>query len=114
MQIELSTPACLLLGLVDLDGEKCQLGVTLRYPPTQLLARMAPTLTITGGRADLAYRHAERFYQRYRLPPQAEVEIELATPAFMGLGSSAMLGLSVARALATLHGQPIGDTQELA
>src|SRR5262245_12226630 len=146
MYVELTTPACLLLGLVMLDGQPAQLGVTLRYPPIQLLARGAPVLTITGGRADLAYRQAERF-DAYRptaisahspaptshatqpgcapLPsqrergaggaaPHAEVEIELAIPAFMGLGSGAMLGLSVARALATLNSQLADDAQELA
>jgi beta-ribofuranosylaminobenzene 5'-phosphate synthase len=114
MQIEVISPACLLFGFVQLEGRLCQLGVTLRYPPVQLLARAAPALSITGGRADLAYRQAERFFERHRLPPQAEIEIELAIPAFMGLGSHGMLGLSVARALAVLHGQPVDDIQELA
>jgi predicted sugar kinase len=153
MHIELTSPACLLFGFVQLEGGLCQLGVTLRYPPVQLLARAAPALSITGGRADLAYRQAERFYAyRRAIPPHpptpsptsgkgekvlplspvwetseaqragwlggeglhAEIEIELAIPAFMGLGSRGMLGLSVARALAVLHGQPVDDTQELA
>jgi predicted sugar kinase len=131
MHVEVTTPACLLLGLVQLDGQLCQIGVTLRYPPIQLLARAAPMLSITGGRADLAYRQAEHFYTYRRGEsepslsdageresggegPHAEIEIELATPAFMGLGSSALLGLSVARALATLHGWPADDALELA
>jgi predicted sugar kinase len=147
MDVEVTAPACLLLGLVLLDGRPCQLGVTLRYPPIQLLARAAPALTITGGRADLAIRQVERFYAYRRTaiplhppipfplveegehdsPPllsqrerglggegQAEIEIDLATPAFMGLGSGAMLGLSVARALAALHGWPADDARELA
>jgi predicted sugar kinase len=114
MQIELTTPACLLLGLVALDGQTCQLGVTLQYPPIQLLARAGATLWITGGRADLASRQAARFLQHQRLPPQAEVEIELAIPSFMGLGSAAMLGLSMARALAELHGLPADDAPALA
>jgi predicted sugar kinase len=138
MSVEITTPACLLLGLVQHEGQPCQLGVTLRYPPLQLLARAAPTLMVTGGRADLAYRQAERFYayQRTAVPPRspareselplspawergaggegAEIEIELAIPTFMGLGSSALLGLSVARSLAMLHGRPADDAQELA
>src|SRR5262245_16018103 len=115
MHIELTLPACLLLGFVQLEGQLCQLGVTLRYPPVQLLARTAPALSITGGRADLAYHQAVRFYKYWRgesgLPrspawerpalsvveggpggegPQVEIEIELAIPAFMGLGSRGM------------------------
>src|SRR5262245_64645198 len=69
MDVELTAPACLLFGLVNLDGQPCQLGVTLQYPPVQLLARSAPALTITGGRADLAAHQAERFYEFYRRPP---------------------------------------------
>jgi predicted sugar kinase len=147
MQLELTSPACLLLGLVPLDGQICQLGVTLCYPPIELLARAAPALAITGGRADLAYRQAERCYAYWRgeaSPPrspawerepgdgeqtlprspagergvggegQAEIEIELAIPAFMCMGSGALLGLSVARALAALHGHPAEDALQLA
>jgi predicted sugar kinase len=106
MPIELTTPACLLLGLAQVDGQTCQLGITLQYPPIQLLARESAGLAITGGRADLARRQAERFFEHYRLLQQAEIEIELAIPQFMGLGSAGMLGLSVAWALAALHGQP--------
>jgi predicted sugar kinase len=106
MPIEITAPACLLLGLAQVEGQTCQLAITLQYPPIQLLARESAALAITGGRADLARRQAERFFERHRLPQQAEIEIELAIPQFMGLGSAAMLGLSVARALAVLHGQP--------
>jgi predicted sugar kinase len=111
MSIELATPSCLLLGLVRFDGQVYQLGITLEYPPIQLRARASAVLSITGGRADLARRQAERFTSPLPLSPQerepgGEVEIELAIPQFMGLGSGAMLGLSVARALAALHGLP--------
>jgi hypothetical protein len=59
---------------------------------------------VSGARADLARRQAEHFFRHHHLPAQAEIEIELAIPQYMGLGSAAMLGLTVARALATLHG----------
>jgi predicted sugar kinase len=113
-QIELTTPNCLLLGLVGLDGQIGQLGITLQFPPIQMLARDAAALAITGGRADLAHQQAARFFQQYSLPPRGEIEIELAIPQFMGLGSAAMLGLSIARALAALHGLPSADAQALA
>jgi predicted sugar kinase len=106
MQIELATPACLLLGMAPLDGQVCQLGITLRHPPIHLTARPAQELAVTGGRADLAARQAAAFLAHHSLPPGAEIEIELAIPSFMGLGSSPMLGLSVARALAALHTLP--------
>ncbi len=149
MQIELTSPACLLLGLAQLDGQICQLGITLQFPQIQLLARESHALAVSGARADLARQQAERFFQyhqqnlggRAALPPyppargeeeselplspawergpggegsQAEIEIELAIPQFMGLGSAAMLGLSVARALSTLHALPSDDVAGLA
>ena len=113
-QIELTTPNCLVLGLVDLDSAIGQLGITLQYPPIQMLARDADALQITGGRADLAAQQATRFFEHHNLAPRGEIEIELAVPQFMGLGSAAMMGLTVARALAALHGLPHDDAQALA
>jgi predicted sugar kinase len=114
MQIELTSPACLLLGLAQLDGQICQLGITLQFPQIQLLARDSPALAVSGARADLARRQAAHYFQQQHLPPQAEIEIELAIPQFMGLGSAAMLGLSIARALSTLHALPADDVAGLA
>lgn len=104
MIVNLTSPACLLLGLAEIDGAACQLGVALQYPPVQLTARQSGLLLITGGRADLAFRQAERILAHFGLPQQGEIEIELAVPSHMGLGSDGMLGLSVARTLAELHG----------
>ncbi len=112
--LNLSSPACLLLGLADIDGATHQLGLALSYPPVQLTARPSGLLLITGGRADLAYQQAERFLAAHDRPLQGEIEIELAVPSHMGLGSAGMLGLSVARALAELHGLPAGDPAALA
>ena len=109
MQLELVSPACLLLGIVNVDGEPCQIGVTLQYPPIQLAAHNSDTLAITGGRADLAYRQAERFLKHNNLPRRGEVEIELAIPSFMGLGSAAMLAMSVAATFATLNELAVDD-----
>src|SRR5438876_5484287 len=99
MQTELTSPACLLLGLAQLDGQICQLGITLQFPQIQLLARESPALAVSGARADLARRQAKHFFEHHKLAPQDEIEIELAIPQFMGLGSAAMLGLSIAQAL---------------
>jgi predicted sugar kinase len=113
-QIELTTPACLLLGMVPVGDQLGQLGITLQFPPLQLEARDSATLSITGGRADLAARQAMDFFRAHGLAPRGEIEIELAVPQFMGLGSAGMLGLSVAQALASLHGLPAGDLPALA
>jgi predicted sugar kinase len=119
MQIELASPACFFLGLALVEGRLCQVGIALQHPPIQLLARPAPELMVTGGRADLAARQATRFYEHYSADPKgeglyADIELELAIPSLMGLGSEGMLGMSVAQALAQLHDLPKTDPAALA
>lgn len=115
MLIEISSPACLPLGLVRTSGAKvCLLGVTLQHPPVNLFAQPGQGLKITGARADKAREHADQFYRHHRLIPGAEIEIELAVPSMMGLGSDAVLGLTVARALAWVHNLPMNQAGPLA
>lgn len=100
--------------MANIDGQICQLGLALAYPPIQLAARASDALVVTGGRADLARQQAERFLARHRLPGAAEIEIELAVPSHMGLGSAPLMGLAVARALAELHGLPAEQVPAMA
>lgn len=113
-QIEIAAPSCLTLAVARLHGRPAQLGVALQHPPIHLFARPADTLAASGARADLAYRYGESFMSSLATPTAASLEIELAIPAHMGLGSAPMLGLSVARALATLHDMPADDAAALA
>ncbi|MBI3241115.1 MAG: hypothetical protein HYZ49_02335 [Chloroflexi bacterium] len=114
MLIEITSPAILPLGIVHAEGRPGLLGLTLQHPPVQLFAQSFDGLKITGARADEARKHAERFYAHHKLEPHAEVEIELAIPNFVGLGSSAMLGLSLAQALAWIHKLNFEDKAGLA
>jgi predicted sugar kinase len=118
MLIEVGAPCCLPLGLVRSQsaGEEqvSILGITLQHPPVDLFAEAAPTLSVTGPRADLGFGQAKRFLRHHRLEERATVEIELAIPAGMGLGSAGMLGLSLARALSWVHGLRHDDTLALA
>lgn len=108
MAIEIGTPASLLLGVVPIptssDGEPsyCWLGITVQHPPTHLVVKPHRKLVITGARADLAHQQARQFLTYRQLQIGGEIEIEWATPKFMGLGSAPMLGLSVARGLSQL------------
>ncbi len=114
MKVEIGTPACLPLGmaLLQQDGHLIPglIGVTLQHPPVHLLARTGGSLQATGARADAAYRAAEHFLQFHALPGHIEMEIELAIPMFMGLGSDSLLALSVAHALTILHHLDPADT----
>jgi predicted sugar kinase len=114
MLIEVGAPCCLPLGLIRFPDKTALLGIILQHPPVDVFAEAAAHFGVTGPRADLGYEQARRFLSHHRLEPRAEVEIELAIPAFMGLGSEAMLGLSLARALAWVYGLPTHDTPALA
>jgi predicted sugar kinase len=109
MHIELTAPCCLTLAALRLDGQPALLGLTLQHPPVQLLARPSEQLLVSGARADAAYYAAARFLEASGLVGGAEIEIDLAIPSQMGLGSSAIAGLSAAAALAALHGLPADD-----
>jgi predicted sugar kinase len=114
-QIEIGAPASLPLALVRLpSGAAGLLGASLRYPPLNLAARAAAALSVTGARAFHAHAAARHFLQAARLPERGEVEIELAIPSLMGLGSDGILALGVAQALAWVHDQPLGDMPGLA
>ncbi|NNJ11890.1 hypothetical protein EKD04_016275 [Chloroflexales bacterium ZM16-3] len=113
-QIELAAPACLTLAAARIDGRPALLGIALRHPPVHLIARPAPRLAASGARADVAYHHGKAFMSSKNMNTAADFEIELAIPAYMGLGSTPLIGLSVARAMAALHGLPTDDAQALA
>ncbi len=110
MLIEIAAPAGLPLGLVrfeDSTGLKtCLLGLAVQHPPVNLFAQASAGFQITGARADKGYEQAVRFLEYHQVKRQVEAEIELAIPAFVGLGSEAVLGLSIAQALAWTNDLP--------
>lgn len=119
--IEVGVPCCLTPGLVHLEQAggnlaTCALGLTLQHPPAKLVAyrrSRGPRQEITGARADVGWRAAKQFAAAHGLHDPVSVEIELATPAFMGLASESMLSLGTARALAGVLGLPPEDTPGL-
>jgi predicted sugar kinase len=101
------SPALLHLGFVRAaDGALCKLGMTLQHPQIQMTARPAPQLQISGARADAALHYAEQFLGQKCLPMQGELEIEIAIPANMGLGSDAMLEASLKQLFGGWHNLP--------
>jgi predicted sugar kinase len=114
MPIEITAPCCLTLAAVRYNNQPSLLGLSLRYPTLQLLVRPAEQLMVTGARADAAFAAADAFLEAHRLRTGADTEIELAIPSQMGLASTPIIGLGVARALAALNGLPGGDIPALA
>jgi beta-RFAP synthase len=70
----------------------------------RLTVSLAGTVTADGEDAGRAIEFARRFLSCHQLPGGAHVRIDRAIPAHSGLGSGTQLALSVARALAELHG----------
>ena len=95
MNIEITSPCCLHLGFVSLNGQICELGITLQSPQIQLAARPSQQLSVSGARAEMAYQHAAVLHLT------GDVEIEIAIPAHMGLGSDEMMRVAVAGSLNT-------------
>ena len=114
MLIEIGAPAVLPLGLVLLENKSCLLGITVQHPPVHLSAKAYSGYKITGARGDVGFEFATKFLDYHQLKHQAEVEIELAIPAFVGLGSEAILGLSIARTLSQLKELGIENNNPLA
>ncbi len=100
MRVEVVSPCCLHLGFVrGPEGSACELVIALQHPPIQLTVQPAQQLLVSGARADVAYHAAEAYYARIGQAPHSWIEVELAIPAFMGLGADEMLHASVAHAL---------------
>lgn len=115
MQIEIGAPACLPLALVSLeDGTPGRLGVALRHPAINLAARAGNWLDVTGARADRVAAAAQGYLERAGLPHSAVIEVELATPSHMGLGSDVLMTLAGAQAAAWVHDRPFTDIPSLA
>lgn len=119
MLIELGAPASLPLSLVKIDhgdGVKTALlSLTVQHPPIEVVAQQHnKQLKITGARAHIGRQYARQFLRSHQLRQRAEIEIDRSIPAFMGLGSDALLGLTMAKGLAWVHHLPLDDSQALA
>jgi beta-ribofuranosylaminobenzene 5'-phosphate synthase len=109
-RVAVRAPARLHFGVLDLRGHLGRrfggIGAAVPVPGVRLEARLAGELSATGPDADRAAEFARRYLSDRRLPGGAQLRIVEAIPAHAGLGSGTQLALSVARALAELHGQP--------
>jgi len=98
--VEVHSPCYLQLGFARAAGGVLgELGIALQHPPVQLAAQPAQQLLVSGARADMGYRAAVDCLAQLGVAAGSQIEIELAVPAFMGLGSDAMLRVSVGQAL---------------
>ena len=111
-------PARLHFGVLDLRGSLGRRfgGLGAAIPSPSLLLEVSRTrdgVSAAGPDAARAAEFAGRFLAHHRLHQGAHLVVHRRIPAHSGLGSGTQLGLSVARALAELHGLP-SDPRELA
>lgn len=109
------SPSRLHFGVLDLRGSLGRRfgGLGAAIPSPSLLVEVAPSrdgVSARGPDAERAAEFARRFLEHHRLRGGARVVVHRRIPAHSGLGSGTQLGLSVARALAELHGLGIEPT----
>lgn len=118
MLVQIKAPCSLPLGLARLGPAESDLAwaaLTLEYPRIELEAQVKPgQLLISGSRAHIAYRYAERYLAQRGQAPQSEVEIEWAVPSHMGLSADPVLAMSSLWALAWTAGERNPDPVTLA
>lgn len=109
-RVVVEAPSRLHFGVLDLRGALGRrfggLGAAVPAPSLLLEAERATELTASGPEADRAAEFARRFAEYHARKLGARLTVHRALPAHAGLGSGTQLGLSVARALAELHGLP--------
>jgi beta-ribofuranosylaminobenzene 5'-phosphate synthase len=98
-------------GVLDLRGSLGRrfggLGAAIPSPSLLLEAAPASEVSASGPDAERVDEFARRFLAHHGLSGGARLTVHRAIPPHSGLGSGTQLGLSVARALAELHGLPI-------
>ena len=106
----METAARLHFGLLDLRGVSGRrfggIGASAPGITTRVTVEPASSIRAEGADAQRAAEFARRFIDRHAIEGGARIIVEHAVPSHAGLGSGTQLGLSVARALAELHGMP--------
>jgi beta-ribofuranosylaminobenzene 5'-phosphate synthase len=117
MRVCVEAPARLHLGMLAVAGDGARrfggLGASVSRPAVVLEASPADELSVEGADAERALAFARRCQEALGLSGGARLRVAEAIPTHVGLGSGTKLALSVAQALAALHGRTV-DPPELA
>lgn len=116
-RVDVTVPARLHLGLLDLDGGLGRrfgsLGLTLDGPCTRLSATAASGLHAEGPDAERAERYLAKTVKTFGLAGGFRIKIADAIPAHNGLGSGTQLALATGMAACRLAGLEV-EPRELA
>lgn len=106
--VTVEAPARLHFGLLDLRGSSGRrfggIGASAPEIMVRVSASLGDGIVAHGDDAGRAAEFARRFLAHYSLAGGAAIRVERSIPPHSGLGSGTQLALSVARALAELHG----------
>lgn len=109
-RVEICAPARLHFGFLDLHGGLGRrfgsIGVAVDTPAVRLTAQADANLTVTGPEAERVRAYAMAAAGHLGIEARAAFHVAEAIPAHAGFGSGTQLALSVASALAHLHGRP--------
>lgn len=109
-RVAVHAPARLHFGFLDLHGGLGRrfgsIGLAVDTPAVRLTATRASGLSVEGVEAERVRGYAMAAARHLGLDPHATIRIAEAIPAHAGFGSGTQLALSVAAALAALHGLP--------
>src|SRR5512146_2897700 len=104
LRIQVTTPARLHLGLIDMNGDLGRLfgglGVAIDRPNVIVEAEPSNHLTVSGEETDLAKTMVNLFLSTYKVDPKVHLNVAKSIPPHIGLGSGTQLSLAIASALA--------------
>ncbi len=106
--VEVSAPARLHLGFLDLNGELGRkygsIGLAIDHPTTTALITRSDRDEVLGHEQQRAKSAVARFKQALRLTGCYRLELKSAIPAHAGLGSGTQLALAIGAGLCELEG----------
>jgi beta-ribofuranosylaminobenzene 5'-phosphate synthase len=106
-RIEITAPAHLHAGNIDLTGDLGRLygtlGFTIKNPRTVIEVQRGVGISVAGQDSENARRYAEIFIKRFKVNGGVEIDVRETIPKHLGMGSQTALALSIGRAIAELY-----------
>ncbi len=110
--VEVTVPARLHLGFLDLEGGLGRrfgsIGLAVDGIETRIKAEPSAAITATGPSAERAAAYGREIVAAVGIPGGAKLTVIEAIPEHAGLGSGTQLGLAVGTAIARLYGFDVG------
>ena len=114
-KVNISTPARLHLGFIDLHGgvgrKFGSVGIALDTPRLELEIMPAEALNIYAADTARIAQLVKTFDAYYKVESRCSIHLKQAIPAHQGLGSGTQTALALGQGLASLHGLTLTHTE---